>query len=78
MRFNDFQGLLIGSSIIYYCPMSRIGSIYFYIIYHMCQTKNVAIQQSRQRTNQKDVLVLRRIIILVGMLFFLSFSIILF
>jgi hypothetical protein len=39
----------------------------------MRQTKNVAIQQNRQRTNQRDVVVLRRIIILVGMLLFLSF-----
>ncbi len=77
IRFNNFQGLLIGGSIIYYFPMIMIGSISFYFMHHMCQTKNVAIQQSRQRTDQRDVVVLRRIIILVGILFFLSFSIIL-
>jgi hypothetical protein len=75
--FYDLYGLLIGGSIIYYFPMIMIGSIYFYIIYHMHKTKNVAIQQNRQRTNQRDAVVLRRIIILVGMLFFLSFPTIL-
>ncbi len=73
----DVQHFLIGVSIIYYFPMTMIGSIYFYIIYHMRQTKNVANQKSHQRTKQRDIVVLNRIIILVGILFFLSFPIIL-
>ncbi len=43
----------------------------------MRQTKNVANQKSHQRTKQRDIVVLNRIIILVGILFFLSFPIIL-
>jgi hypothetical protein len=73
VQLNDLQAALLAASVLYLFPMSIIGSIYFYIIYYMRQTKNVAIQQNRQRTNQRDVVVLRRIIILVGMLLFLSF-----
>jgi len=36
------------------------------------QTKNSSIQSKRQRATQRDVIVLRRIVILVGMLVILS------
>jgi len=73
VELNDLQAASLAASVLYLFPMTIIGSIYCYIIYHMRQTKNIAIQQNRQRTNQRDVVVLRRIIILVGLLFFLSF-----
>lgn len=70
--YPNFFGLLINASIVFYFPMITIVSIYFYIMCYIHQTKNSSIQSKRQRATQRDVIVLRRIVILVGMLVILS------
>ncbi|CAF0857704.1 unnamed protein product [Adineta steineri] len=71
--YTNWRGIVNISIIVYYFPMTVIGSIYFYIVYYMKQNKSIAIQQNRQLGNQRDLTVLRRILILIGMLCMLSF-----
>jgi len=66
--YTNLGGLIFVAFIIFYVPMTGIGSIYFYIIYYTRKNNGQAILQNRQRANQRDLVVLRRIIILVGML----------
>lgn len=70
--YSNLFGLLINTSIIFYFPMIAIGLIYFFIIYYIKQTKNSSTQSKRQRSTQRDVIVLRRIVSLVGLLLILS------
>ncbi len=70
--YPNFLGLLITTLIIFYFPIITIGSIYFYIIYYMRQIKTSSIQRNRQRSTERDIIVLHRIVILVGMLLILS------
>ena len=58
--YEDLPGLAIAASFSYYIPMFIIGSMYFFIIGYM--------RQNRRRTNERDITVFRRILILVGML----------
>ncbi len=71
--YTNWRGIINVSIIVYYFPMIVIGSIYFYIVYYMKQNRSIAIQENRQLANQRDLTILRRIIILLGMLCMLSF-----
>jgi uncharacterized membrane protein len=52
--------------------MIVIGLIYFDIIYYIHhKPKHSSIQSKRQRTTQRDMIVLRRVISLVGILLIL-------
>jgi hypothetical protein len=70
---SDTEGILSTGGITYYFPMFCIGIIYVYIIYYMKKTKSQSVLQNRQQSNQRDLVVLRRIIILIGLLIILCF-----
>lgn len=57
----------------YYVPMFSVIAIYFCMIHYMKKKKSTTIQQGRHQENQRDLLVVRRIMILVGVLIALSF-----
>jgi hypothetical protein len=63
ISFQNTRGLLLAASIIYVCPLCTILFIYIYIVRHVRQTRQ--LQQRRQMTIQRDLLVLKRITILV-------------
>lgn len=72
--FTNLTVLMYIGILEYYIPMISIGSIYFYVLYFMKKTKGTSIQENhRQQSNQRDLSVLRRILILVSMLLMLSF-----
>lgn len=68
--YPNLMGLLSTTSIIFYCPMIGIISIYFYILFYIHRKSNGSFP--RKRSTERDVIVLRRIVILVGMLLILS------
>ncbi len=69
---TDTQGMLLMGVITYGIPMNGIGFIYGYILYYMRKRKSQLILQNRQQANQRDLTVLRRVMILLGMLFSLG------
>jgi hypothetical protein len=69
ISFSNFQGLLIIISVIYFGPTIVSMIIYIFIIYHVKHIKN---QQIRYQSNQRDLIVLRRIIILIASMLILS------
>lgn len=72
--FSNFRGILINGTIVFFLPMISIGIIYFYIVRYMKQERNLTINHENYRhRNQRDFIVLRRIIILVGVLFIIPF-----
>ncbi|UJR18983.1 hypothetical protein I4U23_022112 [Adineta vaga] len=71
--FSNFQGTLYAGVIAYSFPMFSIVLMYTSIIHYMNKTKSQSILQNRQQTNRRDFVVLRRIIILIGILTTLSF-----
>ena len=70
--YPNLIGLLSTTSIIFYCPMIAIISIYFYILFYIHRKSNGGFPQKRQRSTERDMIVLRRIVILVGMLLIIS------
>jgi hypothetical protein len=70
---SDNQGLLLLSILTYLLPMTGIGSIYVYILYYMKKSSSHSTLQSRQGANQRDLSVIRRILILIGLLITLAF-----
>ena len=52
--------------------MIIIESIYFYVLCSIHQTENSSLRPKHQRSTQRDIIVLHRIVILVGMLLILS------
>jgi magnesium-transporting ATPase (P-type) len=70
---SDNQGMLIMGAMTYSVPMNATCLLYFYILYYMKKTKSQSILQNRQQANQRDLVVLRRIIILLGLLIILCF-----
>ncbi|CAF4168558.1 unnamed protein product, partial [Adineta steineri] len=64
--YVDIKKILLPAVITYYIPMVGIGVIYFYILYYMKKTKNQSVLQNRQVSNQRDLVVLHRIILLVA------------
>ena len=56
-------------SIIYYIPMTMIGIFYGILIQYVKHFTNLTNQVNRQRSNQRDLLVLRRIIFIISLLF---------
>lgn len=65
---QDVLGMTVMSGITYSLPMTLMGLLYAYIIYYMKKTKSQSILQNRHRSNQRDLVVLRRIMILLGIL----------
>ena len=70
---SDNQGLLLVTLLGYEPPMIGIGLIYVYILYYMEKSKSQSTLQNHQRSNERDVSVLRRILILIGLLVTLAF-----
>ena len=71
--FPNLHGLVLVAFPIYYLPMLAIGSIYIYIIYYTrLKTRSIA-RRHRRQSNRRDIVVLRRIIIIVGLLWTLTF-----
>lgn len=71
--FPNLQGLVLVAFPIYYFPMLAIGSIYIYIIYYTrLKTRSMA-RRHRRRPGRRDIVVLRRITIIVGLLWTLTF-----
>jgi hypothetical protein len=63
---SDSQGLLLIGTLTYQWPMTAIGGIYCYIVYFMKKSKGQSVLQNRHNTNQRDLIVVRRIITLAG------------
>ena len=70
---SDNQGILLVSMLGYEPPMIGIGLIYVYIIHYMKKSKSHSVLQNRERSNRRDITVLRRILILIGLLVTLAF-----
>ena len=66
--FQDVLGITMMSGMTYNLPMVLMACLYSYIIYYMKKTKSQSILQNRHRSNQRDLVVLRRIMILLGIL----------
>lgn len=58
-------------AIIYYIPMLTTGIFYTILIYYVKHSNHLTNQENRQRSNQRDLLVLRRIIYVVSLLLIL-------
>lgn len=68
ISYTNVPAIIYNGVFLYYLPMASTGFIYLYIVYYMKHRKNWAIQQQRQQANQRDLVVLRRILVLIGML----------
>ena len=68
--YTNLQGTLVGAFTVYYGPTTVTSIIYAYIIYYIKQKPPTIMQQNRHRADQRDLVVLRRIVILVGILLF--------
>ncbi|CAF0777691.1 unnamed protein product [Adineta steineri] len=66
--YTDIRVSMYTGVIAYIFPMNAIGLIYFYIVHCIKRMGNLAIYPNRQQSNQRDLTVLRQIIILVSML----------
>lgn len=62
ISFENIQGLLIATIIIYICPLLIIFFIYFYIVRYVVRQTN---QIKQRKTIERDLVVLKRIIIFV-------------
>jgi hypothetical protein len=71
--FPNLQGLILVAFPIYYFPMLAIGLIYIYIIYYTRLKTRSMVGRHGRRSNQRDMIVLRRITIIVGLLWTLTF-----
>lgn len=65
---TNLKGTIFVCVIVYDGPTFVTSIIYSYIMYYIRKRSTVSIQQNRQQSNQRDLIVLRRINILVGML----------
>lgn len=65
---TDMKGVMITGGFTFDLPMICMGFLYGYILYYMKKTKSQSILQNRHRTNQRDLTVLRRILIQSGIL----------
>jgi len=73
LSFTNIPSVIYTSLTVYFFPTSLIGSIYFYIIFYMKKQSNWTIQQYRRQAIQRDLTVLKRILILIGLLCTVSF-----
>lgn len=71
--FQNPQGLMLVAFPIYCFPMVAIGLIYICIISYTRRKARPMGQHNRRRSNRRDLIVLRRITILVSLLWTLSF-----
>ncbi|CAF0742354.1 unnamed protein product [Adineta ricciae] len=73
IALNNFLGNLLASFIIVSIPTNASVFIYIYIVYYTKQQTNViTTQQTRYRAIQRDIVVLRRVIILITSVMILS------
>ncbi len=63
ISYENTRGFVIAASIIYVWPLATIFFIYTYIIRHIQQTNQM--QQKRQKTIERDLLVLKRTTVFV-------------
>jgi hypothetical protein len=63
ISFQNIRGLLLAAIIIYICPLLIILFIYIYIVRYVRQKNQ--IQKRQLKTIQRDILVLKRITILI-------------
>jgi hypothetical protein len=63
ISYTNLPGSLLAGLVIYYIPMTGIGVVYFYILYYMKKVKSQLILQNHRYPNQRDLIVLHRIII---------------
>ena len=61
-------GMFYTGAFVYHIPLISIGFIYFYIVRYIKKQNTLTVQQNRRQANQRDLVVLRRIIILLGVL----------
>ncbi|CAF1461193.1 unnamed protein product [Adineta ricciae] len=73
ISFEDVRGLLILIVIIYGVSTSMISSIYMFIIRYVHRTSNVQQHQRRQSSDKRDLLILKRLVILVTVVVTLGF-----
>jgi hypothetical protein len=67
--FSNSRGLLMALLIIFLGPTIASTMIYIYIIYHIKHRINPANRQNRRRSHQRDLVVLRCVIILNASVF---------
>ena len=73
IALNNFLGNLLAIFIIFFVPTTVSMFIYIYIIYYTKQQTNlITTQQTRYRAIQRDIVVLRRVIILITSVMILS------
>ena len=73
ISFENIRGLLILIALIYGVSTSTISSIYMYIIRYVHQTSHVQLHQRRQSSDKRDLLILKRLVILVTVVVTLGF-----
>ncbi|UJR20426.1 hypothetical protein I4U23_023557 [Adineta vaga] len=73
LLFSNFLPTAYAGMIAYVIPINGFIMIYIYIIHYMKKNKSQSILQNRQRTNQRDFIVLRRIITMIGLFVILCF-----
>ncbi|UJR19542.1 hypothetical protein I4U23_022672 [Adineta vaga] len=73
MLISNYFAMLYISGITYLIPVIMIALIYIYIIYYITKYKRQTFLQNRQKTIQRDLLVLRQVIILIGFMISLCF-----
>ncbi|CAF1310419.1 unnamed protein product [Adineta ricciae] len=73
ISFSSIQDTLYGGVVVYVFPTWSTTIIYTYIINYMKKTAIQSVLQKRHQTNQQDLVVLRRIIVMLGILLTLCF-----
>ena len=71
--FENLDGLMLVAFPVYYFPMITIGLIYVSIIWYTRWKTRSMFQQRQRRSSRRDLIVLRRITLLVSLLWALSF-----
>ncbi|UJR37045.1 hypothetical protein I4U23_029750 [Adineta vaga] len=73
ISFENVRGLLILIVTIYGTSTSSISSIYMYIIRYIHRSNNIPQQQRRQKSNKRDLIILKRLVTLVTAVVTLGF-----
>ena len=68
LLFTDIKGLVVIGVITYNIPMLIMTLLYTYILHFMKKTKTQSVFQNRHQANQRDLVVVRRILIQSGIL----------
>jgi hypothetical protein len=73
--FSNVRGMLLASLTLSFGPTITSVVIYTYIMHHLKTTGTSTILQNRIRSNRRDIIVLRRILLLIGAVVLLSLPI---